>query len=166
MKRILFAITISLAVFTISCNSDSSDTDTTTETAPMNNETTTTVTPEVNTTTPVTTEMATALTAMSVDRTEHDFGKIPDTAPVETKFVITNTGDEPLLITNAQGSCGCTVPEYPKDPIPPGESRDMKVSFNPSGKVGVNNKTVTITANTDPAQTIIYVKSDVIQSAQ
>lgn len=162
MKKYLFVSTLALATFMFSCNSESSaeevGTEQTTET--------TVVEPSTVTEPTVETAVAAATTILTVDRMEHDFGKIPDTAPVETSFVITNDGDEPLLITNAQGSCGCTVPEYPKDPIPPGESRDMKVSFNPTGKEGVNNKTVTITANTEPATTIIYVKSDVQKTAQ
>lgn len=163
MKKYLFVSTVALAAFMFSCNSDAPATD---EADVVE---TTVVDPAVETSTemtPVTTEMVTEVTSIKLDRMEHDFGKIPDTAPVETSFVITNTGDKPLLITNAQGSCGCTVPEYPKEPIAPGESRDMKVSFNPNGKEGVNNKTVTITANTEPATTIINIKSDVTKTAQ
>lgn len=162
MKKYLFVSTLALATFMFSCNSESSAEEVSTEGTTE----TTVVEPSTTTEPAVETAVATATTILTVDRMEHDFGKIPDTAPVETSFVITNDGDEPLLITNAQGSCGCTVPEYPKDPIPPGESRDMKVSFNPTGKEGVNNKTVTITANTEPATTIIYVKSDVQKTAQ
>lgn len=162
MKKYLFVSTLALATFMFSCNSESSSEEVSTEVTTE----TTVVEPSTATEPVVETAVATATTILTVDRMEHDFGKIPDTAPVETSFVITNDGDEPLLITNAQGSCGCTVPEYPKDPIPPGESRDMKVSFNPTGKEGVNNKTVTITANTEPATTIIYVKSDVQKTAQ
>ncbi len=162
MKKYLFVSTLALATFMFSCNSESSEEEVGTEQTTE----TTVVEPSTVTEPTVETAVATATTILTVDRMEHDFGKIPDTAPVETSFVITNDGDEPLLITNAQGSCGCTVPEYPKDPIPPGESRDMKVSFNPTGKEGVNNKTVTITANTEPATTIIYVKSDVQKTAQ
>ena len=162
MKKYLFVSTLALATFMFSCNSESSQEEVGTEQTTE----TTVVEPSTVTEPTVETAVATATTILTVDRMEHDFGKIPDTAPVETSFVITNDGDEPLLITNAQGSCGCTVPEYPKDPIPPGESRDMKVSFNPTGKEGVNNKTVTITANTEPATTIIYVKSDVQKTAQ
>ena len=162
MKKYLFVSTLALATFMFSCNSESSEEEVGTEQTTE----TTVVEPSTVTEPTVETAVATATTILTVDRMEHDFGKIPDTAPVETSFVITNDGDEPLLITSAQGSCGCTVPEYPKDPIPPGESRDMKVSFNPTGKEGVNNKTVTITANTEPATTIIYVKSDVQKTAQ
>lgn len=161
MKKLVFVSTIALSAFMFSCNSD----------APAATEET--VSTETTVVEPVTSEpveVPTAVvsdpTTLSVDRMEHDFGKIPDTAPVETKFVITNTGDKPLLISDAQGSCGCTVPVYPKEPIAPGESRDIEVSFNPSGKSGAQNKTVTITANTEPAQTIINLKSDIQTSAQ
>lgn len=157
MKKYLFVSAVALAAFMFSCNSETASTEAAEET--------TVVAPE-STEMEMPTSMATELTSMTIDRMEHDFGKIPDTAPVETSFTITNTGDKPLLVTNAQGSCGCTVPEYPKEPLAPGESRDMKVSFNPNGKEGVNNKTVTITANTEPATTIINIKSDVIKTAQ
>jgi hypothetical protein len=157
MKKYLFVSAVALTAFMFSCNSETESTATsaeTTEVAPVPGEEA------------MPTSVLTELTSMTIDRMEHDFGKIPDTAPVETKFVITNTGDKPLLVTNAQGSCGCTVPEYPKEPLAPGESRDMKVSFNPNGKEGVNNKTVTITANTEPATTIINIKSDVTKTAE
>lgn len=157
MKKLVFVSTIALSAFMFSCNSD----------APATEETVSTETTVVEpTVTEVPTAVVSDLTTLSVDRMEHDFGKIPDTAPVETSFVITNTGDKPLLISDAQGSCGCTVPEYPKEPVAPGESRDIKVSFNPSGKSGAQNKTVTITANTEPATTIINLKSDIQTSAQ
>jgi hypothetical protein len=158
MKKYLFVSAVALSAFMFSCNSETSETEVVDET--------TVVAPEVNTEEALPTTVVTELTSLSIDRMEHDFGKIPDTAPVETSFVITNTGDKPLLVTNAQGSCGCTVPEYPKEPLAPGESRDMKISFNPNGKEGVNNKTVTITANTEPATTIINIKSDVTKTAQ
>lgn len=158
MKKYLFVSAVALSAFMFSCNSETSETEVVDET--------TVEAPEVNTEEALPTTVVTELTSLSIDRMEHDFGKIPDTAPVETSFVITNTGDKPLLVTNAQGSCGCTVPEYPKEPLAPGESRDMKISFNPNGKEGVNNKTVTITANTEPATTIINIKSDVTKTAQ
>lgn len=157
MKRILFVSTLALSTMLFSCKSDKTGTEETTTVA-ADSATSINV---ADAGTAVPTQALTELTSLKVDRMEHDFGKIPDSAPVETSFVITNTGDKPLLITNATGSCGCTVPDYPKEPIAPGESKDMKVSFNPSGKEGVNNKTVTITANTDPATTIINVKSEV-----
>lgn len=155
MKKLVFVSSLALATFMFSCKSDAA------ETTPVDE-----VVTEQVVEVPTETAPLADLTSMSVDRAEHDFGKIPDTAPVETSFTITNTGSNPLMITNAQGSCGCTVPDWPKEPIAPGASADMKVSFNPSGKEGAQTKTVTITANTDPATTILNIKSDVQKTAQ
>lgn len=100
-----------------------------------------------------------ATTTIKMNKMEHDFGTITDDAPVNTTFTITNTGKEPLVISSAKGSCGCTVPTYPTAPIAPGETGNIEVSFSPSGKAGAQNKTVTIIANTEPANTVLNVKS-------
>lgn len=102
-----------------------------------------------------------AKTTMTYDKKEHDFGTIKQGEQVECVFKVTNTGKEPLILEEAHGSCGCTVPEYPKDPIPAGESRDIKVKFNSTGKKGAQSKTVTITANTEPIQSMITIKANV-----
>ena len=102
-----------------------------------------------------------AKTTMTYDKTEHNFGTIKQGDQVECVFKITNTGKEPLIIEEARGSCGCTVPDYPKDPIPAGESRDMKVKFNSAGKSGDQNKTVYVTSNTDPIESQIHIKANV-----
>jgi hypothetical protein len=97
-------------------------------------------------------------TTISFDQPVHDFGTIKHGEKVSHNFKITNTGSNPLTITNAKGSCGCTVPEYPTDPIAPGETRDIKVTFNSEGKHGEQTKNVTLTANTQPSETIITIK--------
>jgi hypothetical protein len=102
-----------------------------------------------------------AKTTITFDKTEHDFGKMKQGDQVECVFKITNTGNEPLIIEEAHGSCGCTVPDYPKEPIPGGQTRDIKVKFNSAGKKGAQTKTVTLTANTDPLQSILTIKADV-----
>ena len=102
-----------------------------------------------------------AKTSLKFDKTEHDFGKIKQGESVECVFKVTNTGNEPLIIEEAHGSCGCTVPDYPKDAIAAGETKDIKVKFNSAGKQGPNTKTVTITANTEPLQTVVSIKADV-----
>ena len=102
-----------------------------------------------------------AKTTLAFDKTEHDFGKIKQGESVECVFKVTNTGKEPLIIEEAHGSCGCTVPDYPKDAIAAGETKDIKVKFNSAGKQGPHTKTVTITANTEPLQTVISIKADV-----
>ncbi|GIV33095.1 MAG: hypothetical protein KatS3mg031_0630 [Chitinophagales bacterium] len=100
--------------------------------------------------------------AFTFEKTEHDFGKIPPTQNVEYTFKFTNTGTEPLVITEAKGSCGCTVPSYPKEPVAVGESGEITVSFDPKGKKGVQRKTVTITANTNPPRTVLTVVSEIV----
>ncbi len=100
-----------------------------------------------------------AKTSVKFDKTLHDFGNINNKDQVECVFKVTNTGNDPLIIENAQGSCGCTVPDYPKEPIPAGQTRDIKVKFNPSGKKDKQSKTVTITANTDPVQSTLTIQS-------
>lgn len=87
---------------------------------------------------------------MTFEKDVHDFGKIIQGEKVSYKFKFTNTGSSDLLITDAKGSCGCTVPEYPKTPVKPGDSGVIDVVFDSTGKDGQQNKKVTITANTVP----------------
>lgn len=95
---------------------------------------------------------------MTFDNKVHDFGTIEQGTPVETKFSFTNTGDAPLVIVDAKSSCGCTVPEYTKEPIAPGASGELLVKFNGSGKNQVS-KTVTITANTETGKETLQIKA-------
>ncbi|WP_435623019.1 DUF1573 domain-containing protein [Flagellimonas sp.] len=99
------------------------------------------------------------LPIMSFETSEHDFGTIAQGTPQETLFKFTNTGNAPLIITNATSSCGCTVPEYPKNtPIAPGESGELLVKFNGSGQNQVT-KTITVTANTQKGSEILRIKA-------
>jgi hypothetical protein len=101
-------------------------------------------------------------TSVSFAKYEHDYGTVVQESANKTSFVFTNTGKEPLIISSATGSCGCTVPNYPKDPIMPGKTGKIDVEFKPSkGQTGVQEKTVTVTANTEPAQTILKIKANV-----
>jgi len=102
-------------------------------------------------------------TAITFAENEHDYGDIYQDTKNEHIFEFTNTGDEPLVISNAVGSCGCTVPEYPKEPIAPGAQSEIKVVFSPGKKEGAQSKNVTITANTDPKQTKIVIKANVLK---
>jgi len=96
---------------------------------------------------------------ISFDKAEHDFGTIANGAPQETVFTFTNTGNAPLIITNATSSCGCTVPEYPKNtPIAPGDSGELLVKFNGSGLNQVT-KTVTVSANTAKGTELLRIKA-------
>ena len=100
-------------------------------------------------------------TSMAFEKTIHDFGNLKGGASVSYTFKFKNTGKKPLLISNAKGSCGCTVPSWPREAIAPGESGEIKVTFNSKGKKGKQHKSVTLTANTDPANTRLYIKADV-----
>ncbi len=100
-------------------------------------------------------------TVMEFDATDFDFGMVDEGEKVSHTYNFKNTGSEPLILSNAKGSCGCTVPKWPKEPIAPGESGVITVEFNSKNKKGKRNQKVTITANTDPAQTFIYLKGEV-----
>lgn len=103
------------------------------------------------------------LTEMTFQETSFDFGSIQEGEKVNHTFKFKNTGNKPLLINNAKGSCGCTVPKWPREPIPPGEEGSIKVEFNSANKKGRQNKLVTITANTDPVETKLTIYSEVIR---
>ncbi|KQC31513.1 DUF1573 domain-containing protein [Flagellimonas eckloniae] len=99
------------------------------------------------------------LPVMSFDKSEHDFGTIAQGTPQETVFTFTNTGNAPLIITDAKSSCGCTIPEYPKNtPIAPGATGELLVKFNGSGQNQVT-KTVTVTANTEKGTELLRIKA-------
>jgi hypothetical protein len=82
------------------------------------------------------------------EKATHDFGDILQGDKVEHTFKFTNTGDKELIITNVEVTCGCTTPKgWPRDPIPPGGSGEITIAFNSTGKIGKQNKVITITSN-------------------
>ena len=95
--------------------------------------------------------------------TTFDFGSIKSGDVVTHEFVFTNTGDVDLVIAQANGSCGCTVPEFPKDPIAPGKDGRIKVTFNSEGMGGQLTKTVTLLANTIPATKVLTISAEVLK---
>ncbi|MCP4443368.1 MAG: DUF1573 domain-containing protein [Aureispira sp.] len=99
------------------------------------------------------------ITTMKFEATEHDFGKIKHGDAVSHVFKFTNNGKFPLKITNAKGSCGCTVPQWPKEAIAPGAQGEIKVTFNSKGKSNQQAKSVTLTANTNPANTRLIIRA-------
>ncbi len=104
-------------------------------------------------------EAAKNLPIMTFSKSEHDFGTIEQGAAQETIFTFTNEGNAPLIITNATSSCGCTIPEYPKNkPIAPGESGELLVKFNGSGQNQVT-KTITVFANTGKGSEVLRIKA-------
>ena len=98
------------------------------------------------------------LPVMTFEENEWDFGSIEGGTAVEHIFKFTNTGTAPLVIVDAKSSCGCTVPEYTKAPVAPGDSGELLVKFNGSGKNQVS-KTVTITANTQAGKETLKIKA-------
>lgn len=101
-------------------------------------------------------------TTMTFEETEFSFGTVTDGDKVSHTYTFTNTGNEPLILSDARGSCGCTVPSWPREPIAPGAKGEITVEFNSANKVGARNQKVTITANTNPPQSFIYLKGDVL----
>ena len=94
-------------------------------------------------------------------KAEYDFGTVKEGAVVEHTFTFKNIGSVPLVIQNASATCGCTVPKKPEKPIAPGETGEIQVRFDSSNKPGIQNKVVTITANTDPAISRLTIKGTV-----
>ena len=102
------------------------------------------------------------LPTMEFTAIDHDFGTINEGEVVEHTYSFKNTGDAPLIIQGAQGSCGCTVPDWSKEPIPAGGTGFVKAKFDSNGKPNAQNKTVTVTANTWPKQTVLRFKAMVM----
>ena len=110
---------------------------------------------------------AVAMTAqepvMTFEKTEHDFGKIDEAGGrVSTEFVFKNEGMAPLVLSNVRASCGCTTPSWTKEPVEPGQTGTITVTYNPNGRPGRFQKTVTITSNASEPTKKVYIKGEVI----
>ena len=95
----------------------------------------------------------------------HDFGKVSEGPLATYSFEVTNTGTAPVVISNAAASCGCTTPEWSKDPIMPGTKSTIKVGYNTSGRPGSFTKTITVTSNAENATVILTIKGEVTAPA-
>lgn len=95
------------------------------------------------------------------EETTHDFGTITEGEVAEHVFTFTNVGEAPLVIQSTSASCGCTTPSYSREPVAPGETGEVQVKFNSQNRPGAQNKTITITANTDPSVTRLFIKTNV-----
>jgi len=102
------------------------------------------------------------LPELSFDKLQHNFGKINQGESVSHQFVFSNTGEAELIINNAKGSCGCTVPKWPREPISPGESEEIKVTFNTAGKSGKQSKTITLVTNAIPNTIVLTIIADIL----
>jgi hypothetical protein len=98
-----------------------------------------------------------ALPVLSFESTEYNFGNVQQGDIVEHSFTFTNTGNAPLLISKATATCGCTVPEWPSEPVAVGETGVILVKFNTTGRKDVQTKYVTINANTKPEATRLKI---------
>ncbi len=94
--------------------------------------------------------------------TQHQFGKVQQGKPVTANFKFTNMGGEPLIIGAARGSCGCTGVEYPKEPIMPGASGEIKATFN-AVAAGPFNKSVTVESNAESGTVVLQISGEVVQ---
>ena len=103
-----------------------------------------------------------AMPVIEVAQDFFDFGEMPQKESVSTEFILKNTGDAPLLIRSAKGSCGCTVPEWPKTPVSKGEEATIKVTFNSAGKSGKQSKTVTLVTNAIPNTKVLTINGNII----
>ncbi len=110
-----------------------------------------------------------SLTAMKVlqqpefkfDKETYDFGKIPQGKPVSVDFKFTNTGEEPIIITNVESTCGCTVPKYTSTPVKKGESGVISVTYN-AAAVMPFSKAITVKSNAKTPVKMLYIKGEVI----
>ena len=94
----------------------------------------------------------------------YNFGKVTEGEKVTYNFRFRNVGSKPLVIARASASCGCTIPEKPEKPVLPGEVGIIKVVFNSQGKVGHNEKNITVTANTNPSFPLLLLRGDVAEA--
>jgi len=126
---------------------------------------TTTATPSATATPAAEEKPEGPLPVIEFSKVDHDFGTVKEGGKVSYKYVFKNTGQAPLIIQSAQPSCGCTVPTWSQEPIPVGGEGHVTAEFDTNGKQGINNKTITVTANTWPKVTTLRFKAMVTPKA-
>ena len=99
---------------------------------------------------------------MKFDAISYDFGKIKEGEKVSYNFKFKNDGKTPLVIAGATATCGCTTPDYPRQPIAPGESGEIKVVFDSEGRNGMQNKIITVNSNANPVTSQLYLVGEVL----
>ncbi len=138
---------------------------TATEAAPIAKAATESVTPSANQVSPApanpVNQTGGKTTTIKFDEMSYDWGKLKEGEKMTHIFKFKNTGNNDLIISDARGSCGCTVPEWPKEPIKAGKGGEIKVIFDSAHKNGPQSKTVTLTANTDPTNVVLMIKGNV-----
>ncbi|PQJ78498.1 DUF1573 domain-containing protein [Polaribacter porphyrae] len=111
-------------------------------------------------------EIKNGAASISFDSNVYDFGTVNEGDIIETTFKVTNSGNTDLVITDAQVTCGCTVPVWPKKPIKPGQTEDVKVKFNTFGKSNRQQKNITLITNTETGREILTLKGMVTPKAK
>lgn len=148
MKKLYFVLVVVLGVLLMSCQNDNSSKNISTDVVKNNKSAEGTTKND--------------MAKMAFVETVHDFGKVIRGEKVSYKFVFENVGKSDLLISKVSTSCGCTVGHYPKDPVKPGEKGTISVTFDSTHKRGMQNKSITILANTQPNRTVLRIKANVI----
>jgi hypothetical protein len=97
---------------------------------------------------------------ITFDKLVHDYGNIRQNSDGSCEFEFTNTGKEPLILSNVRSTCGCTVPSWPKEPILPGQKEKIKIQYN-TGRIGPINKSVTVTSNAKNSMVVLFIKGNV-----
>jgi len=98
---------------------------------------------------------------LKIEDDSYDFGAVKEGEKVEHEFTFTNAGSEPLIISKVQASCGCTTPEYSKNPIPPGGEGKVKVVFNSAGQMGKQHKVITVSSNATTPNATLHLRGEV-----
>jgi ribosomal protein L30E len=106
-------------------------------------------------------KLSLGLPIIEFDQTEYDFGTITEGEKVSGVFKVTNTGKVDLIITSVKPSCGCTTPDWTKEAIAPGSTGEIRFEFNSSGRVGKQNKSITVKSNTEKVTEVIRIKGTV-----
>lgn len=112
------------------------------------------------------TEDADNVPVMTLESEAHEFGKVTEGEKISYSFKFKNTGKTDLIISDAKGSCGCTVPTWSKDPIAPGASGLVDITFDSRGKSGMQHKTVTLITNAIPNTKVLTITGEVVPSGK
>ncbi len=153
MKHLVLSISLLLAL--TACNNDAKKTDNGNSTEITNEQIANPATADQPVVDP------SQLAIMKFNKTDHHFGDIVENQSVETVYEFVNEGKVDLLISKCEAQCGCTVPDWPRQPIKPGEKGEIKVVFNSAGKSGTNNKIVTVFANIQGGKTELKFTANV-----
>lgn len=117
-----------------------------------------------NSNTASTEKYAGKMSSIEWSEVDYDFGEVIEGQVVVHKYKFKNVGDNDLVILDAKGSCGCTVPEKPEKPVAPGESGEILVKFDSAGRTGAQSKSVTIVANTEPNTHVLKLSGNVVKN--